>query len=330
VSSDTTACAAAVTPTTSGRGDAAEPVVRTRIGPSSFPTAMLDVDDAVRQVRRGDPVPITDGADTVLSLPAAVMGPAAAAAIATHGRATVVVPRSTARRVGIERYGRGVALAGADRDVVAIARALTNVHADHTWFDADPAGMALEVVDDRGVECSDRLSVLASELTQLAGFGRVTVLVAIEHRVVERMLVATSLIGRALGERGPLPMSGPARLPLGAGSFLAYAVRAWDGVEHLVITAPGGPQDGPIRVTRTCLIGQTFRSRRCSCRDDLDRALADLAGGECGAIVCLLPAAGAPGNGLVSCPAAVGSGSAREQVLAEAAVDQVRRVAVIA
>lgn len=340
MSTSTTACAATIDPATTdvGTGDATgDAIGRIPPVPSTYPAPVIDVDDAVDQVRRGEPLMVADGTNIVLCLPAAVMDPAAAAAMAAHARITLVVPRSVARRFGLERYADGVAVVGDQRYAVTVAHALAGPHADQTWFRSDPRGPALQIVDDCGVAGSEDLTVLASELAQLAGFARVAAVVAVQptvsaagddHRAAAPMLVAASLIGRALHERGPLQVSGPARLPLVAGSFVAYVVQAWDGVDHLVITATEGPRSGPTRVIRSCVIGQTFRSSGCPCRDELEQVLSDLGRGDCGAIVCLLAGPRTSWDGLASCPATTpGICSVREDIFADVAVERVRELA---
>jgi hypothetical protein len=290
---------------------------------------VLDVSSAVAQVRRGQPALIGRTADALLALPAAVIDAEGVAAMAEHGRPAVVINASRAARLGLRDHIGGLALAGdrdRDRDVVTVARALSGAHADRTWFREDDEGPRLRIVPDEGVVVSDDLPVLAAELSDLAGFGPVTVTVEVERGGTQPMVIAATLIRRALLARGALPVSGPARLPLVAGSFSAYVVKAWDGVEHLVVTPPEGPGDGPVRVVRSCVVGQTFRSSQCGCRHELEQALADVAAAGRGALVYLQPASNGVG-GLVPCTAESATDcSARDEVLADVALTVVRRL----
>jgi GTP cyclohydrolase II len=298
-------------------------------GPAAFVAPVLEVSTAIDRVRRGEPVLIDCDPVGVLCLPAAVMDEVAAVTLAAHGRPAIVVPTSIAMRFGLEP-GAGVgvghvALAGGggDRDLVAVARALVSPRARASWFCSLSSGPVLWIVDDAGIVRSEEPAVMASELSSMAGFGRVTVAVTVDRQRAAPVLPAGAVIRRALRELGPMPVSGPAHLPLAAGPFLGYVARGWDGVEHLIVTSPHGPGDGPVRVVRSCVVGQTFRTSDCACRDGLEQALAEVAHVGRGALVCLQPG---PDASFASCTVAMAGNAARDEVFAELALAAVRRL----
>jgi hypothetical protein len=272
---------------------------------SARPTLVLDVDTALAHVRAGRPVTIGSGAAAVTALPAAVLGDAVHRGLAASGALTVALPRALATRLRV----RSGPVAG-DGDALATIRALASPWATRDDFRPDPAGVGVTVVADGGVVEERSPAVLATELSELAGFGRATVLAPGPAAPGDAAVMPDDLLRTALRARGPLSATGPARMPLPAGTFGVFAVRAWDGVEHVVLvpetglrglnaetglrglnaeTGPNGYDHGggPVRVVSACVVGQAFAPARCGCRRALDDALADAAATGVGTVVLL-------------------------------------------
>jgi 3,4-dihydroxy 2-butanone 4-phosphate synthase/GTP cyclohydrolase II len=239
-------------------------------------------------------VTIGSGDTAVSALPAAVLGAAGHAELAAQGPVAVALPRSRAAQLHI-RYGP---VSVDDGDALATIRALASPWACRDDFRPDPAGVAVTTVADGGVVDERGLPALATELSELAGFGRATALVPVDAGDAGPAVVAGDLLRTALRARGPLVATGPARMPLPAGLFAAWSVRAWDGVEHVVLVPEPAAASGPVRVVPACVVGQAFAPARCGCRRDLDDALADAAATGSGSVVVLQ----APRRALASGP----------------------------
>jgi hypothetical protein len=253
---------------------------------SARPTFVLDVDTALAHVRAGRPVTIGTGAAAVAALPAAVLGEATHRRLAARGGLSVALPRALATRLRL----RSGPVTG-DGDALTTIRALASPWATRDDFRPDPAGVGVTVVADGGVVEERGPAVLATELSELAGFGRATVL-APGSAAANHAVMADDLLRTALRARGPLSATGPARMPLPAGIFRVFAVRGWDGVEHVVLVPEPDHTDhdhrgGPVRVVPACIVGQAFASSGCGCRRALDDALADAAATGAGTVVLL-------------------------------------------
>jgi hypothetical protein len=249
---------------------------------SARPTLVLDVDSALAHVRAGRPVTISTGTDAVAAVPAALLHAAVHDEITARAPLAVALPRGPATRL---RVCSGPVLLE-DGDAVATVRALASPWASREHFRRDPAGVPVTVVADSGVVGERGLAVLATELSELAGFGRATVVVPVDAGAGDPAVVADDLLRTALRARGPLAATGPARMPLPAGLFAAWSVAAWDGLEHVVLVPEPG-RDGPVRVVPACVIGQGFAPTACGCRRALDDALADAAATGTGTVVVL-------------------------------------------
>jgi GTP cyclohydrolase II len=85
-------------------------------------------------------------------------------------------------------------------------------------------------------------------------------------------------------------MSARATLPTVHGEFVAVAFQNdKDHKDHLAIVKGDlqGQRAVPVRLHSECLTGDVFGSLRCDCREQLTRALAQLAQAEAGAILYL-------------------------------------------
>jgi hypothetical protein len=249
---------------------------------SARPALVLDIDTAVAHVRAGRPVTISTGTEAVTALPASLLHAATGDELAARGPLAVVLARTPASRLRV----RSGPVRLDDGDTVATVRALASPWATRDQFVADPAGVPVTIVADTGVVAERGLAVLATELSELAGFGRATVVVPTDPGAGDPAVVASDLLCGALRARGPLRATGPARMPLPAGPFSAWSVAAWDGVEHVVLVPEPG-RDGPVRVVPACVIGQGFAPAGCGCRRALDDALADAAATGAGTVVVL-------------------------------------------
>jgi 3,4-dihydroxy 2-butanone 4-phosphate synthase/GTP cyclohydrolase II len=81
-----------------------------------------------------------------------------------------------------------------------------------------------------------------------------------------------------------------ARMPTRYGDFIAYGYRAQtDGHHHLalVMGEVDGAKDVLVRVHSECLTGDVFHSMRCDCGEQLERALAQIAGEGKGVLLYL-------------------------------------------
>jgi 3,4-dihydroxy 2-butanone 4-phosphate synthase/GTP cyclohydrolase II len=79
------------------------------------------------------------------------------------------------------------------------------------------------------------------------------------------------------------------RLPTRLGSFRVIVYRAGDGAEHLAIIA-GAPSGDDVvaRVHSECWTGEVLGSLRCDCREQLEAALAAMAGEARGGVLVYL------------------------------------------
>ena len=103
--------------------------------------------------------------------------------------------------------------------------------------------------------------------------------------------LAAVLGGQSSVRRGPA-----VSLRTRFGDFCAVGyVGSQDGAEHLALTRGSVKGAAPVYVHLECLVGDALRSQGCSCRRDLDVAMAtiDLAG--CGAVIYLRPPQAQPG-----------------------------------
>jgi len=83
---------------------------------------------------------------------------------------------------------------------------------------------------------------------------------------------------------------GDARLPTRHGDFRVVSYRAADGHEHLAVVAGDvtvGDRPVLTRLHSECLTGDVLGSLKCDCGQQLDHALAAIAGVGCGVVVYL-------------------------------------------
>ncbi len=135
-----------------------------------------------------------------------------------------------------------------------------------------PAGVLCEIVNDDGTMAR------GAELERFSkehGILLVTIADLIAYRrQIEQLVTRTSEV----------------TLPTPHGDFQAIGYRDHvGGAEHLALVR-GDIHDGSsvlVRIHSECLTGDVFRSRRCDCGDQLELALAAIAGAGCGVVVYL-------------------------------------------
>ncbi len=281
------------------------------------------VDDVVHDCAAGRMVVVADdtgpGASGHLVLPAAAATPAALGFFARHTSGVLMVSLrdEDLERLRLPVTGHGTAcvvpVAAADcpgAGASALARTM-RVLADPTSTPGELArpGHVLPVrIDSRGVlgtprpaEAAHDLAVLArlppaaasaeivddlgepttgealAAFSQIHGLSLVTVSDLIAHRQrTERQLVAEATT----------------RLPLRSGETRAVGYRSIsDGTEHLALVYGdlGDGVDVAVHIHTECLLGDVFRSIACSCRHDLDAAMAAIAARGRGVVLFLRP-----------------------------------------
>jgi 3,4-dihydroxy 2-butanone 4-phosphate synthase/GTP cyclohydrolase II len=136
-----------------------------------------------------------------------------------------------------------------------------------------PAGVLCEIVNDDGTMARrPELERFAAE----HGLPLITIADLIAYRRRVDVLV----------ER-----TGEARLPTPWGEFRCVSYRSVpDGAEHVAFALgdlAGDPDDVLVRVHSECLTGDVFRSRRCDCGPQLEKAMAQVAAVGRGVVVYL-------------------------------------------
>jgi 3,4-dihydroxy 2-butanone 4-phosphate synthase / GTP cyclohydrolase II len=148
------------------------------------------------------------------------------------------------------------------------------------------------------------IAEFAVDLVQAAGLGELALVTEIvlddgpgphglddlarQHtlvRVTGREIIGERLRTQALAVRGPEVV-----LPTDHGVVLATGYRdSHSGAEHLVLRGPATERAARpvVHVHRECPTGDLFGSLNCSCRSELDAALADVAGSGSGIVVYL-------------------------------------------
>ncbi|GLZ53463.1 3,4-dihydroxy-2-butanone-4-phosphate synthase [Actinomycetospora sp. NBRC 106378] len=182
-------------------------------------------------------------------------------------------------------------------------------------FDADTArraGIPVVVAGAQGtLGAAPGVAEFAVDLVQAVGLGQLALVTEIvlddgagprglDHLATQRALVrvtgqeiiAEQLRTQALAVRGPEVV-----LPTDHGLVLATGYRdLHSGAEHLVLRGPATERSARpvVHVHRECPTGDLFSSLNCSCRAELDAALADIAGSGSGIVVYLRGKPGRP------------------------------------
>lgn len=175
-------------------------------------------------------------------------------------------------------------------------------------FDADTArraGIPVVVAGAQGtLGAAPGIAEFAVDLVQAAGLGQLALVTEIVldggtgphglddlasqralFRVTGQEIIAERLRTQALAVRGPEVV-----LPTDHGIVLATGYRdTHSGAEHLVLRGPATERSARpvVHVHRECPTGDLFSSLSCSCRSELDTALADIAGSGSGIVVYL-------------------------------------------
>ncbi|WP_258348798.1 3,4-dihydroxy-2-butanone-4-phosphate synthase [Saccharopolyspora gregorii] len=153
--------------------------------------------------------------------------------------------------------------------------------------------------------------------TRLAGAAEAR-LFALEHELA--VVSVDEVAEHRMRRDGLVERGAEARLPLPAGTFRAVGYRARDGREHLALVRGTPRGASPVHVHRECALGEVAAGLHCTCRAELDAALAAVAGRDDGVVV-LLRAGGRAG----SCGSATGAREARElELVAEAILADLR------
>ncbi|MEJ2863594.1 3,4-dihydroxy-2-butanone-4-phosphate synthase [Actinomycetospora flava] len=175
-------------------------------------------------------------------------------------------------------------------------------------FDADTArraGIPVVVAAAQGtLGAAPGIAEFAVDLVQAAGLGQLALVTEIVlddgtgphgldglatqralFRVTGQEIIAERLRTEGLAVRGPEVV-----LPTDHGLVLATGYRdTHSGAEHLVLRGPATERSARpvVHVHRECPTGDVFSSLSCSCRSELDTALADIAGSGSGIVVYL-------------------------------------------
>ena len=167
---------------------------------------------------------------------------------------------------------------------------------------ADPAATGREFrrpgrvfpvrIDDGAVLHRAGLAEAAAELLGLAGVAPVGALVACDAHALDGCALPVVTAGE-LAERRYRAALRPVtrtRLPTRHGEFEAVAYsepRTGATVLALVGAAARHRDRVPVRLHRSCVIGDTFGSAACDCARELEEGLRALAAGDCGALLYL-------------------------------------------
>jgi GTP cyclohydrolase II len=249
------------------------------------PNALVDIDRAITDLRRGGLAVIRGGGRGVLVLAAEAVSPESLARLvaAGKGRAFVILTR---RRAAVLRLatpavspGGAVAVSGPQLDAAEIREL------------ADPGPLAAvrgdelraDSVEARGVETA------AVELAKLARLLPAAVvaplalpeLAGIADRYHSLVLEAEDIFSYQAVAARSLTRVSEARVPLAdAEDTRIIAFRPSDGgIEHLaiVIGNPAGQRPVLARLHSECFTGDLLGSLRCDCGDQLRGAIAEIA-----------------------------------------------------
>ena len=256
--------------------------------------ALVAVDRAIAELRRGAPVILGDGAAATVVLAAETAERDGLGRLFALCGGTVSLGLTARRAAALGLIGQAGSAPSGSVAILAVGAA---AEADELRRLADPA------VDLAGVPAAYRfrlsaggdIAAYAPAAIDLAKLARLLPAVVIgmlpQARAGERQALAAAedLLSVSVGEvagyetlaaRSLTPVS-EARVPLaGAESARIVAFRPSDGgIEHLAIVIGEPPVDRPVltRLHSACFTGDFLGSLRCDCGDQLQGAIAEIA-----------------------------------------------------
>jgi GTP cyclohydrolase II len=260
------------------------------------PNALVDIDRAITDLRRGGLAVIRGGGRGILAVAAEVVSPESLARLsaAGKGRAFVVLTR---RRAAALRLAAPTAAPGG---AVAISLG-RRFGADEIHELADPGSLAAVRGDDLPAESVELLGVetAAVELAKLARLLPAAVVAplspselgTVADRYHALVLEAEDIFSYQAVAARSLTRVSEARVPLAdAEETRIIAFRPSDGgIEHLaiVIGNPSGQRPVLARLHSECFTGDLLGSLRCDCGDQLRGAIREIARQGSGVVLYL-------------------------------------------
>jgi GTP cyclohydrolase II len=258
--------------------------------------ALVDIDRAITDLRRGGFVAVRDPARAFLVVAAEAITPECLARLTAAGleRPSLILTRRRAAALHLAEPPRGPA--GAMRVPLPANVTATELHdlADPQALSAVAAGrFAALTVEARGAEAASvDLAKLARLLpaTVVAATGAATV-AEVAARQYALVLDAESIFAYQAIVARSLSRVGEAHVPLAdAEKTRIIAFRPSDGgIEHLAIVIGNPPTDRPVltRLHSECFTGDLLGSLRCDCGDQLRGAIREIASAGGGVLLYL-------------------------------------------
>jgi len=249
------------------------------------PNALVDIDRAITDLRRGGLVVIRGGGRGVLVLAAEVVSPEALARLSAAGKGRAIVVLTRRRAAALRLATPAVAPGG------AVAVSGPQLGAGEIRELADPGSLAAVRGDELNADSAEArgAETAAVELAKLARLLPAAVvaplslpeLEGIAARYHSLVLEAEDIFSYQAVAARSLTRVSEARVPLtDAEDTRIIAFRPSDGgIEHLaiVIGKPSGQRPVLARLHSECLTGDLLGSLRCDCGDQLRSAIAEIA-----------------------------------------------------
>jgi GTP cyclohydrolase II len=260
----------------------------------SAASALLSVDRASFEFRRGRPVLITDDGGTALAAVAAeLVTEAAIERLSTLSgvKPDLAITHHRARTLKIPLYTDDVVLVPFPSWLTAgMARGTADPTTDLANPMRGPFRPKREPVTDA--------SVAAVQLAKIARLLPAAILARLDENAAARipgeniaMVRAADIMNYELGTAGALRQVTAARVPLeGAEDTRILTFRSPDGGrEHLAIVIGEPPTDQPVlaRLHSECFTGDLVGSLKCDCGQQLRGAIAEIAGAGAGILLYL-------------------------------------------
>jgi GTP cyclohydrolase II len=260
------------------------------------PAALIDIDRAITDLRRGGLVLVRDAGRALLVEAAEAITPECLARLhaAAPERPSLILTRRRAAALHLAEPPRGPA--GAMRIALPsgiTATELRDLADPQAISAASPGRFAAAAVDPHGAEAASvELAKLARLLpaTVVVGVGT-GALAEVSARQHALLLEAENVFAYQAIVAHSLARVGEARVPLAdAEKTRIIAFRPSDGgIEHLAIVIGEPPTDRPVlaRIHSECFTGDLLGSLRCDCGDQLRGAIREIAGAGGGVLLYL-------------------------------------------